>query len=137
MLVKVTTTQTTSSQSLSTWVTNSSTNFQNSESVLGWKIAQENNNTANSNVALEGVATMRVGTTPGGNGVASYTMNTSGGTSNINVGIGAMYWEEQIRWWSLDSNRCLMDCLAAKETQAPHPTDTLTKDEFTSFVGNK
>ena len=70
----------------------SSTNFQNSESVLGWKIAQENNNTANSNVALEGVATMRVGTTPGGNGVASYTMNTSGGTSNINVGIGAMYW---------------------------------------------
>ena len=69
-----------------------STNFQNSASVLGWKVAQESNNTASTAVATEGVATMRVGTTPGGDGVATYTMTTGGGVDTINIGIGAMYY---------------------------------------------
>lgn len=69
-----------------------SSNYQNSESVLGWQIAQENNNQATTNVSHEGIATMRVGTTPGGSGTATYTMTTAGGASAINIGIGAMYW---------------------------------------------
>ena len=43
-------------------------------------------------MATEGVATMRVGTTPGGDGVATYTMTTGGGVDTINIGIGAMYY---------------------------------------------
>ena len=43
------------------------------------------------------------------------------------------YWKW---WWSLDSNRCLMGLLSGKkETQAPHPTDTLTKMSLSIFCG--
>jgi hypothetical protein len=61
-----------------------SSSYQNSNSVLGWEMAQEVDNTASNRATVVGVGAMTV--------QPSYSITTSGGTADLDYGVGAMGW---------------------------------------------
>lgn len=64
--------------------------YTNSNSVMGWVMAQEADNTASVTAPEVGVGAMSVN--------ASYTMTTTGGGSVLNFGVGAMGWFNNGLW---------------------------------------